>query len=60
VLSATIRLPNTIAHQLGLDKGLPPLLGEDIGEMKECYLALFLLLYALGQCRLLRQSAQPA
>ncbi len=60
VLSATIRLPNTIAHQFGLDDRLPPLLGEDIGEMKECYLALFLLLYALGQCRLLRQPSATA
>lgn len=56
-LSATIRLPNTIAHQFGVDHYLPPFLGTDIGEMKECYLALFILLYALTQFRITRKLA---
>ncbi len=60
VLSATVRLPNNIAHEFGLEDRLPNFLGHNIGEMKECYLALFLLLYALGQCRLFRQSTAGA
>ncbi|HCN27878.1 MAG TPA: hypothetical protein DIT64_03660 [Verrucomicrobiales bacterium] len=55
LLSATIRLPNSIAHQFGKVDCLPPFLGEDIGEMKECYLALFILLYALTQFRITRR-----
>jgi hypothetical protein len=60
VLSATVRLPNNIAHQFNAVDRLPPFLGSDIGEMKECYLALFLMLYALGQFRHLRQTAATA
>jgi hypothetical protein len=61
VLSATVRLPNNIAHEFGAEHHLPPYLGHDIGEMKECYLALFILLYALGQFRGVSAAAgQPA
>ncbi len=53
LLSATVRLPNTIAHEFGLGDGsLPKFIGEDIGEMKECFLALFILIYAIAQFRM--------
>lgn len=57
LLSASIRLPNSIARMFGVEDRLPRFVGTDIGEMKECYLALFILLYALTQYRLLRSLA---
>jgi hypothetical protein len=58
LLSATVRLPNTIVHELGMNEDrLPKFIGEDIGEMKECFLALFILIYAIAQLRLFRRPA---
>lgn len=59
LLSAGIRLPNTIARVFGHEENLPRFVNEDIGEMKECYLALFILLYALTQHRMLRCPKTP-
>ncbi len=58
ILSNTVGLPNKIANHF--DGVLPNYLGPHTGELKECYLALFILLYAMVQQRVTAAVRQAA
>jgi hypothetical protein len=55
ILSVVTRLPAAIARELGTQDKLPAFVTDGISETKEAYFALFILLYGIGQIRVIRE-----